>query len=57
MSANRHLASGVDTILLNTHFAVVTDAVGVLIFPVKYNKLQPNVNIVHSFSSISGFTS
>ena len=32
MSANRHLALGVDTTLLKTHFAVVTDAVGELRF-------------------------
>ena len=41
MSANRHLEPGVDTTLLKTHIAVVTDAVGALIFPVKYNKFRP----------------
>ena len=57
MSANRQLAPGVDTTLLNTHFSVVTDAVGVLRFPVKSKTFPPTVNIVRSFSSFSGFTS
>ena len=57
MSASRHLAPGVETTLLKTHFYVVTDAVGALIFPVKYNKFPPTVNIVRSFSSVSGFIS
>ena len=56
MSANRHLAPGVDTTLLKKHFAVVTDAVGALIFPVKSNKFPPTVNLVRYFSSFSGFT-
>ena len=46
MSTNRHLAPGVDTTLLKTHFAVVTDAVGALIFPVKSNKFLPTVTLV-----------
>ena len=57
MSTNRHLAPGVDTTLLKTHFAVVTDAVGALIFTVNYNKFPPTVNIVRSFSSFYGFIS
>ena len=57
MSANRHLAPGVDTTLLNTHFSMVTDAVGGLRFYVKSNKFPPTVNIVRSFSSCSGFIS
>ena len=57
MSSNRHLAPGVDTTLLKTHFSVVTDAVGELIFPVKSNKFPPTVNLVRYFSSFSGFTS
>ena len=57
MSANRHLAPGVDTTRLKTHFAVVTDAVVALIFHVKSNKFPPNVNLVRSFSSFYGFTS
>ena len=56
MSANRHLAPGVDTTLLKTHFAVVTDAVGKMRFPVKSNKFPPTVNLARSFSSFSGFT-
>ena len=56
MSANRHLAPGVDTKLLNTHFAVVTDVVGALRFPVKSNKFLPTVNLVRYFFSFSGFT-
>ena len=55
MSANRHLAPGVDTTLLNKYFAVATDAVGALIFPVKSNKFPPTVNLVSSLSSFSGF--
>ena len=54
MSANRHLALGVDTKLLKTHFTMVTDAVGSLIFPVKSNKFPPTVNLVRYFSSFSG---
>ena len=54
MSENRHLAPGVDITLLKTHFAVVTDAVGALIFPVKYNKFPPTVNIVCSLSYFYG---
>ena len=57
MSANRHLSPGVDNALLKTHFAVVTDAVGALIFPVKSNKFPPTVNLMQYFSSFSGFTS
>ena len=56
MSANKHLAPGVDTTLLKTHFSVVTDSVGALIFPVKSNKFLPTVNLGCSFSSFSGFT-
>ena len=56
MSANIHFAPGVDTTLLKTHIAVVTDVVGALIFPVKYNKFPPTVNLVYSFTSFSGFT-
>ena len=55
MSANRHLAPGADTTLLKTHFALVTDAVGALRFPVKSNKFFPTVNLVRSLSSFSGF--
>ena len=47
----------VDTTLLKTHFAVVTDAVGALRFPVKSNKFLPTANIVRSFSYFYGFTS
>ena len=57
MSANRHLAPGVDTTLLKKKNSVVNDAVGALIFPVKYNKFPPTVNLFHSLSSFSGFTS
>ena len=57
MSSNIPISPGVDTTLLKTHFAVVTDAVGAMIFPVKSNKFPPTVNIVHSFSYFSGFTS
>ena len=57
MSANRHLAPGVDTTLLKTHFEVVTDAVGALRYPLKSNKFTPTVNLVRSFSYSSGFTS
>ena len=57
MSDNIHLAPGFDTTLLKTNFAVMTDAVGALIFPVKYNNFQPTVNIVRSFSYFSGFAS
>ena len=56
MLANIHIAPGVDTTLLKTQFAVVIDAVGELIFPVKSNKFLPTVNLVRSFSSFSGFT-
>ena len=56
MSAKRHLAPGVYTTLLKTHFSVVTYSVGALIFPVKSNKYLPTVNLVGSFSSFSGFT-
>ena len=55
MLANRHLAPGVDTTLFKTHFAVLTDAVGALIFPVKSKKFPPNVHLVRSFSFFSGF--
>ena len=55
MSANRHLAPGVDTTLLKTHFNVVNDDVGELRFPVKSNKFPPTVNIVRSFYSFSGY--
>ena len=57
MSANRHLAPGVDTTLLKTHFTVVTDAVGDLRFPVNSNKFPPTVNLVRSFYSFYGFIS
>ena len=57
MSANRHLAPGVDTTLLKTYFSVVTDSVGVLRFPVKSNKFLPTVNLVRSLSYFSGLTS
>ena len=57
MSSNRHLAPGVDTTLLKTHFAVVTDAVREMRFPVKSNKFPPTVNLVRSLSYFSGFTS
>ena len=56
MIANRHLAPGVDTALLKTHFAVVADAVGALRLPVKSNKFPPTVNLVRYFYSFSGFT-
>ena len=56
MSANRHLSPGLDNTLLNTHFAVVTDAVEALRFPVTPNKFPPTVNLVRSISSFSGFT-
>ena len=56
MSTNRHLDPGVDTTLLKTHFAVATDEVGVLRFPVKSKKFPPTVNLVHSLSYFSGFT-
>ena len=57
MSANRHLAPGVDTKLLKTHFSVVTDEVGALRLPLKSNKFPPTVNWVRYFSSFLGFTS
>ena len=57
MSDKGHISPGVDTTLLKTHFAVVTDAVGALRFPAKYNKFLPTVNRVLSFSSFFGFTS
>ena len=57
MSANRNLAPGVDTTLLNMHFKVLMDAVGEMRFPVKSNKFPPTVNLVRSFFSFSGFTS
>ena len=57
MSADRHLAPGVDTTMLKTHFAVLTDAVGALRFPVNSNKFPTTVNLVRSFSSFSGFAS
>ena len=57
MSANRHLAPGVYTTLLKTHFAVVTDAVGAVRLPVKSNNFPPTINLVCSFSSFSGFNS
>ena len=46
MLDNSHLDPGVDTILLKAHFAVVTDAVGALIFPVKSNKFPPTISLV-----------
>ena len=55
MSANRNFAPGVDTTLLNTHFEVVTDAVGALRLPMKSNKFHPTVNLVCSFSYFYGF--
>ena len=57
MSANKHLAPGVVSTLLNTHFDVVNDAVGALRFPVKSNKFPPTVDLVRSLSSLSGFIS
>ena len=57
MLANTHLAPGVDTTLLKKHLAVVTDAVGELRLPVKSKKFLTTVNLVHSFSFFSGFTS
>ena len=57
MSVNRHVAPGVYTRLLKTHFSVVTDAVGALNFSVKSNKFPPTVNMVRSFSSFYGFNS
>ena len=57
MSANIHLAPGIYTTLLKTHFSMVTDAVGALIFTVKSNTFPPTVNLVRSFSSFSGFNS
>ena len=57
MSASRHLDPGVETTLLKTHFAVVNDDLGELIFTVKSNKFPPTVNIVRYFSSFSGFIS
>ena len=56
MSSNRRLDPGVDTAPLNTNFAVVTDAVGALRSPLKYNKFPPSINLVRSFSSFSDFT-
>ena len=56
MLVNRHFSPGVDTKLLKTHFSVVTDTVGLLIFPVKSNKFPPTVNMVCSLSSFYGFT-
>ena len=53
--ANIQLSPVVDTTLLNTHFDVVTDAIGALRFTVKSNKFPPTVNLVRSFSSFSGF--
>ena len=57
MSASRHLAPGMEIEMLKTHFAVVTDAVGALIFPVNSNKFTPTVSLVRSFYSFSGFIS
>ena len=48
MYLNRHLEIGVDTTLLKIYFAMVTDAVGALRFPVKYNNFPPTVNLVRS---------
>ena len=56
LMSNRHLAPGVDTTLLKTNFAVVTDAVGPLRFTVKSKTFPPTVNLVCSLSSFSGFT-
>ena len=53
----RHFAFGVDMTLLMTHFAVVTDAVGVLKLPVKSRRLPPTVKRVLSFTSLCGFMS
>ena len=53
MSANIHLAPGVDTTLLKTHFAVVTDEVGALIFPMNYYKFPLTVNLVCSIFLVS----
>ena len=49
MSANRHLFPGVDTTLLKTRFAVVTDAFGALKSPVKSKKFPLAVNLVRYF--------
>ena len=57
MSADRHLDPGVDITLLKTHYAVVTDAVGALRFPMKSNKFPTTVNLVRSLSSFSGIIS
>ena len=57
MSANRHLAPGVDTTLLKTHFVVVTDLVGALRLPVNSKEFLPTVNWVRYFYSFFGFTS
>ena len=56
MSANKHLAPGVDTTLLKKHLVVVTDAAGELRFPVKSKKFLTTVNLVRSFSFFYGFT-
>ena len=55
MSTNRHLAPGVYTKPLKTNIAVVTDAVGVLRFPLNSNKFPLTVILVCSFYSFSGF--
>ena len=55
MLANRHISPGVDTILFKTHFAVVTDAIVALRFPVKSNKFPHTVNMVSYFSYFYGF--
>ena len=57
MLAVRHLAFGVEMILFMTHFAVVTDAVGVLRLPAKSRRLPPTVNLVLSLISLCGFIS
>ena len=54
MSAVRALAFGMDMTLLRRHFAVVTEAVGVLRFPVQSNKFPPTVRRVWQCSSLSG---
>ena len=53
MSAVRHLTLGVDITLLKTHFAVVTEAVGALRFPMNDNKLPPTVSLVRCTSAFS----
>ena len=55
MLSNRHLAPGVDTTFLKTHFSVATGAVGALRFTVKSKTFPSTVNLVFSFSSFFYF--